>query len=997
MEIHDEDKLLSKIRSLREQLKHTHDDFEKQESEFSEIVSTLITMLRAIPVGIGIVNNRTFGWVNDRLSSITGYHPSEISGRDSRFLYESEDEYQRVGNTVQRMLNLDRFASSETRWKKKNGDILDIALRCAQLNLSNREDGTVFAAFDITEIKRAERILKIQRDLGNFLTVTSNLSEALNQILDAALKASGLDCGGIYIVDEFDRSIRMISYTGVTEEFISLVGYYTEDTPQFQLIQAGKPVYMDYRNFLQSIDVSPEIEDIKAIAIIPVHYDGNIVGSLNIASHVTDEVPEWSRDALEAIASRIGGPIERIRLSEELEKSEERYRSIFHNATDGILVAEAETRIIRYANNSIGRMLGYEIEELIGKTIDMIHPPERLDLIHKNFRLLGLNKTNLAPNIPCIRKDKTLFYADIKAMSIALDGVKCITGFFTDITEKLLVEQEKDERVKRFGRQHVALADFLTDPELPSLSLKSSIRRTNEIAGVAMDVERTGVWLLTDDEDKLSCYDLFNKKTGEHSDDLIFLSADYPHYFEFIAESIALNADDARNDPKTNEFNETYFIPNNIYSVLDSAIRVHGKLKGVVSFEHTENHRVWKEDEISFAGEVADQIAKILLDQERKKTSSALQISEEKYRTLVNITGTGYIILDEVGRVVDANQEYLRMTGRKSIEEIIGKTVTDWTAHYDVEKSKKVIAVCMDQGFVNNFEVDYITPDDEIIPIEINAACIKTVEGIRILTLCRDITSRRKARKELEEYRDRLEELVEDRTYELKRAQEKLLTSERLAAIGRFAGSIAHEIRNPLNTISNAAHLLSKKIGSDESGISVEVSRIKRRAEDISKIIGSVMNIARMEEPIKNYVDITNFLREVISEIVFPKNIILETNITDGIYSHIDGQQITICIKNLVSNSIQAMPNGGTIKIEASYESFVDSKGIYIIVSDTGTGIAKENIDKIFEPLFTTKTYGIGFGLSIVKMIIEKHGGTITVESDSHGARFKIFLPEVTE
>ena len=122
--------------------------------------------------------------------------------------------------------------------------------------------------------------------------------------------------------------------------------------------------------------------------------------------------------------------------------------------------------------------------------------------------------------------------------------------------------------------------------------------------------------------------------------------------------------------------------------------------------------------------------------------------SAEKYRFLIEATNTGYVILDERGRVLDANREYVRMTGRGKLEDILGKPVADWTASYDLDRNAVEVRKCMETGTVRNLVIDYAAPDGTFMPIEINATVLPGPPA-RIFTVCRDITERRRAEKEL--------------------------------------------------------------------------------------------------------------------------------------------------------------------------------------------------------------------------------------------------------
>lgn len=137
---------------------------------------------------------------------------------------------------------------------------------------------------------------------------------------------------------------------------------------------------------------------------------------------------------------------------------------------------------------------------------------------------------------------------------------------------------------------------------------------------------------------------------------------------------------------------------------------------------------------------------------ERRATfEEALRASEEKYRSLVETTNTGYNIIDGNGVVIDANAEYVRLSGHRRIDEILGRRVTEWTAPHDLERNAREVEKCAALGYVRNLEIDYVDPAGRITPVEINATVLQTEAGPRIISLCRDISERRRVRAKLEE------------------------------------------------------------------------------------------------------------------------------------------------------------------------------------------------------------------------------------------------------
>ena len=131
------------------------------------------------------------------------------------------------------------------------------------------------------------------------------------------------------------------------------------------------------------------------------------------------------------------------------------------------------------------------------------------------------------------------------------------------------------------------------------------------------------------------------------------------------------------------------------------------------------------------------------------RNEQTLKESEAQYRTLIDTTGTGYVVVDEQGRVLDANAVYIHMAGYNELEEIRGRSVVEWTAPYDLEKNARAVRECFFKGFIRNFDVDYRDSSGRITPIEINATVVNKKDSVQIVTLCRDISGRRKAEEAL--------------------------------------------------------------------------------------------------------------------------------------------------------------------------------------------------------------------------------------------------------
>jgi signal transduction histidine kinase len=273
------------------------------------------------------------------------------------------------------------------------------------------------------------------------------------------------------------------------------------------------------------------------------------------------------------------------------------------------------------------------------------------------------------------------------------------------------------------------------------------------------------------------------------------------------------------------------------------------------------------------------------------------------------------------------------------------------------------------------------------------------LEGKRyFVAIARDVTERKKAeehRKVLErkvkDYSKHLKSMVDLRTVQLKDANERLVKSERLAAIGELAGMVGHDLRNPLAGIKNAAYFLKKKgTAISEAQAKEMLETIDKAIDHSDKIINDLLDYSReMHLELTKYAAHT-LMEEAIGMIQVPDRIQIINHVQEETLIWVNADKMMRVFINLIKNAIDAMPEKGTLEISSCQTRAC----VEIAFADTGTGISDETLQKIFSPLFTTKAQGMGFGLAICKRIIEAHGGTITVKTTvNKGTTFTVTLP----
>lgn len=225
--------------------------------------------------------------------------------------------------------------------------------------------------------------------------------------------------------------------------------------------------------------------------------------------------------------------------------------------------------------------------------------------------------------------------------------------------------------------------------------------------------------------------------------------------------------------------------------------------------------------------------------------------------------------------------------------------------------------------------------------------------------------------------------------------------ASRMKALGNLAAGVAHEVRNPLNSISITIQYLKDILNDDDNENSKEEAQeclnvIARQVEELDRIVEEFLQLARPTEMNLEKVEINSFISEMMlnyNSMLEVKNIeLVKTLESSLLFVKIDKDKFRQALANIILNAIQAMPNGGMLSVIVSKDK-LDNKAI-IDIADTGIGIPQENIDRLFEPYFTTKPEGTGLGLSITYKIIEAHNGKIKVTSEEgKGSTFSIVLP----
>jgi PAS domain S-box-containing protein len=360
----------------------------------------------------------------------------------------------------------------------------------------------------------------------------------------------------------------------------------------------------------------------------------------------------------------------------------------------------------------------------------------------------------------------------------------------------------------------------------------------------------------------------------------------------------------------------------------------------------------------------------------------------EYHKRILSSVQTGIIVVHQDGKIRTFNEYASKITGFLA-ETLEGQPLESFP--HSLDSMVQVIQRTMKEARAFSIEdMEITTSRGEKIPVSIQTAVMRAEDGPVLGTIVtfRDVSL-------------------------LRQMETQLSRAERLSALGEMAAGVAHEIKNPLNAIQGFSQRLASKI--DDPNLKKYAETIVREVQRLDTTINDVLEYSRTAKPVKQPTDLHALLEETlqyVAEKMEKSNIKLERKYDPNFpLVPMDYNKIKQVFLNMVLNAIHAMPQGGTLTFQTSVQQglrdgdssnpsdwvshiFLNQKMAVVSIQDTGCGIPKENIPKLFHPFFTTKTTGTGLGLSICHKIVEAHGGTITVDSkEGLGTTFSIQFP----
>ncbi len=280
------------------------------------------------------------------------------------------------------------------------------------------EDGALVRVWgtyrDVTEHKRAERLLKTEHDLVTRLVTMPDLKDRLQLLTETAIEACGMDCGGVYLVGSMSQDLDLAFQVRLPPRFIEEASHCAANSASGRLVLSGRPVYAGYDDLGVPMDRERKQEGLRAFAIVPILHDGHVIACLNVCSLSLDQVPRFARTILESIAALAGGSIARACQLGELRQQQANLEGLLNSLEDLVFVLDMEGTILQL-NETAVRRLGYSEDELLGESVVMIHPANRRRETAEVIASIAAGKTDWHP-VPLMTKDGSLVAVETRVV-----------------------------------------------------------------------------------------------------------------------------------------------------------------------------------------------------------------------------------------------------------------------------------------------------------------------------------------------------------------------------------------------------------------------------------------------------------------------------------------------------------------------------------------------------------------------------------------------------
>jgi len=682
-------------------------------------------------------------------------------------------------------------------------------------------------------------------------------------------------------------------------------------------------------------------------------------GTLKTISWYSNNILDEKGNPAGSIA--VGTDITEIKKEQEkVRESEERFRALsekygllLETASEGIGAVDPDENFT-FVNRALADMLGYKESELVGMNMRELVPPESFDELLKGTERRKRGESDRY-EIVMYRKDgepRTMLLSCAPLWNVDKTYAGGL-GVFTDITEIKKAEERIRESEEKYRNLFESAGDGIITFDLRG-RITSANKKIEDISGLIRD-------------------EIIGKHFTHFARMGIISLKDIAWILKAFSGRIKGEPTKVYEVKIRNKKGQEKFI-----EFRGSLIKQRGKPIEILEIIRDVTERKEMEEKLRQYSEHLEELV-------QKRTEELLE-SEKRYSVLVEEASDGVLILQDE-KIVFSNKKGPEMVGY-SRDEIIGLPFENLVNEkYRQHAKERYMRRLRGETVPATIEIEVIAKTGERVPVEIGGTLIHYQGHPADLIIVRDISER-------------------------KRMEDQRLKLGKLATIGELAAMVGHDLRNPLQAITNASYVINeivkkmdfagekfsripphlrKEMFEEYTQLTKMMNIIDESTNYANKIVSDLRDFARTKEPELTEVDLASLIQETLSDISIPENVRVSIRHDQALSKlYADPTQMRRVFTNLTTNAIQAMPKGGELTISTSLRN-----GFALIAfQDTGVGIPKKDIKELFTPLFTRKSRGLGLGLPICKNVVEAHGGSIEVESqEGKGSTFTVKLP----
>jgi len=996
---------------------------------------------------------------------VSGLKKNEVIGT-SVFRYVPEENHE----ILKEFLRQDPKKRKITYFEFKGNEIIGgmwMSIKVVPLKHPQKNDRMLVIINDISESKAWEQELqkrleyeKTVSDCLKILSGSEKLETTFQRIVEMLL--ASVNVSRVYIFENYESGNDGLCTRQITEATMPgiepVINHPDLAYLQYKKLPRGilknlssiKPYLAIRKKFTSEEKDLFDFQGILSILNIPIYVNNKFWGFIGFDDCLQERI--WKNAdilLLKTIADLMGHFIERNVSEEALRKSEEKYRAVAETSVTGIGIVNAEETFV-WVNKAFADVLGWSVDELIGTNLLAISEPneykkyiektseKRIGKRHnyesKLFRKDGSQIDIFIHSSPLTKADGgfegTLavvidITASKKAMELLKQSEKRYKDLILTLNEGILIVN-KDGEINFANPVIADLLDYEVD-EILGQNISEFVEKDyhlviNKILGLHKGNKARSfeIELKNKHGEKIYTYfsisriesdgagnpallagiiDITSLKTTENElkkldfqlqdrvkelnglytlEELNRKSDNIDGLFKIFVNDIAPSSMGFPEDVvvclNINETEYKNIADPGLKNPVSFPIKVNWKEKGRLTIGYSSGAMSICENEIRLIQQYAERLGTII---ESRENQEALGVRSRAIETSVS----AFAFADMDGNFTYVNPSFMQLWSFDSEDEIIGKPVSQYF------QPGIPFAGMFDQLKRDNFWMGELTArkkDDSFFTVHVSANFMKDKEGkpVSMMASFIDIT-------------------------ELKKLQEQLIQSERLAATGELVASIAHEINSPLQAINFLLVSLGKKCA-DDSSVKSDVELLMNAFGRIRDTVKDLLNLNRPSREKKQFTNINRLISntaDLSSSYLKGKRIEIDCTLLPDIPNIVASpQNLSQVFLNLINNSVEAITGSSISKKWAQrtpvsgkicINSFMRNGFITVIFEDTGPGIPQEDIKHIFDPFFTKKKkMGMGVGLSVCYNIIKEHRGTIEAENKSEGgAKFTIKLP----